>query len=170
MAKLMISEPAPLFRLPDLDGKTVGLDDFLGRTVVVNFWSAECPWSERADRTLTEWKERVILLSIASNANEPEEMLRQAAHTRGLPLVLYDPDQQAADMYGVETVPALFLIDAGGVLRYQGAFDDVTFRQRTPTRNYIVEALEALLTDGAPALIEETVPFGCALVRKFDER
>jgi peroxiredoxin len=167
MPKPVIGEPAPFFQLVDLDDQPVTLDRFLGRTIILNFWSADCPWSERADRALVAWQDRVELISVAVN-DEPPDLLNEAAAERGLRLVLRDPDQQVADLYGVIVTPQLFLIDSGGILRYQGAFDDVTFRQKDPTRLYLIEALEALL-EGAPISEPETPPYGCAIVRKnFD--
>ncbi len=167
MAKLVTGQPAPVFHLEDLNGRHIALEDFLERTVLVNFWSAACPWSERTDLTLADWQDRVVLLSIAANANEPPDLLRQVARKRGLQVVLRDPSQQIADLYGAETTPHLFLIDAGGILRYQGAVDDVSFRQRTPTRNYIEEAVRAVLNQGRVP-VEETPAYGCAIVR-FEE-
>ena len=165
---LRIGEPAPSFELPDLDGVPHRLEAYRGRIVVLNFWSAECPWSERADRALQPllegWGSRVALLTIASNANEPLELLRHTAETRGLLRVLHDAHQEAADRYGAQTTPHLFVVDAHGLLRYQGAFDDVTFRRRTPTRNYLEEAVEALLPGRAPDPAQ-TPPYGCTIVR-----
>lgn len=161
----VIGVSAPYFELNDLDGRRVALDQFLGRTVVLNFWSAECPWCERADRALAPWQDRIELVNIAVNANEPPDLLNEAAAERGLRLVLVDPDQRVADLYNVQVTPQLFLIDSGGILRYQGAFDDVTFRRRNPTRQYLIEALTALL-EGAPIEVTETAPYGCTIVRK----
>jgi peroxiredoxin len=166
MPKLIVGQAAPNFCLKDLNGREIALEDFLERTVLVNFWSAECQWVERTDRMLVEWQDRIVLLSIASNANEPPELLRQVAAARGLPAVLHDPDHQVADRYGAEITPHLFLIDAGGILRYQGAFDDVSFRRREPTRNYVEEAIRALLK-GEPIAVTETTCYGCALVREI---
>ncbi len=164
MPKLITGLPAPIFELEDLNDRCIALEDFLERTVLLNFWSAECPWVERADQALSEWQDRIVLLSIASNANEPPDLLRQTAEKRGLPAVLLDPLQKVADLYGAETTPHLFLIDGGGILRYQGALDDVTFRKRTPTRSYISEAIQAVLSGGVVPL-PETPTYGCTIVR-----
>ncbi len=165
MAKLVVGQAAPIFSLKDLNGREIALEDFLERTVLINFWSAECPWAERADRALAEWQDRIVLLSIASNANEPLDLLRQVAVARGLQVVLHDPDHRIADLYGAVTTPHLFLVDAGGILRYQGAFDDVTFRQREPTRNYVEEAIRAVL-NGKRVPVTETLSYGCTIVRE----
>jgi hypothetical protein len=46
--------------------------------------------------------------------------------------------------------------------------DDVTFRQRRPTRFYVDEAVEALLAERLPP-VAETPAFGCAVVREAVE-
>lgn len=167
-ALISIGKLAPEFTLPDLENKPHALRDYRGRVIVLNFWSAECPWVERADRELlgylSKWGERVVILPIAANANESRELLARVAIERGLPLVLHDVEQKVANLYRVEITPHLFVIDEQGILRYSGAFDDVTFRQRTPTRKYLLEAVEAVLSGELPDP-SETPPYGCALVR-----
>jgi peroxiredoxin len=165
---LTINQPAPDFRLPDLDGRMHALRDYLGKVAVVNFWSAECPHAARADTLLATylraWEPRVALLSIASNVNETSAEIAQVAAQRELPLVLLDRGGVVADLYVALTTPHLFVIDERGILRYQGALDDVTFRQRTPTRNYLYDAVEAVLA-GAQPEPTETPAYGCAIVR-----
>jgi hypothetical protein len=145
------------------------LEDWLGRVVVLHFWSAECPWSLRATQALAEmrqaWGERVVAVAIACNANEPNEMLQRAAAEQGLPLVLHDREGQAANLYGAQTTPHLFVVDGEGLLRYQGALDDVTFRRRTPQQHYLAQAVEALLAGRRPDPAK-TNPYGCAIVRE----
>ena len=164
---------APGFSLPDLAGRQYSLDDFHGRVVVINFWSAECPHAARVDAALLalleNWGEQVALLTIAANANEPPDLLQQEASRRGLPLVLHDAQQQLAELYGAQTTPHLFVIDGGGILRYQGACDDVTFRQRQATQHFLRQAVEALLAGRLPEP-DQTPPYGCSIVRhSFDE-
>ena len=159
---------APDFSLPDLQGKEQRLSTLRGRVVLLNFWSAECPWSARGDQELLEglasWGAEVVLWTVAANANEPLDLISWAAEERGLPCVLYDAHQQVADLYGAETTPHVFVIDAAGLLRYQGAINDITFRQRTATRRYLQEAVSAILAGVEPDPAE-TQPYGCSIVR-----
>ena len=163
-----LNQPAPEFTLPDLDGRIHMLGDYRGRLVIVNFWSAECPHARRADLALTaaleDWGEAVALLPVAANANETEALIAGAARGRGLPLVLRDVNHAVADRYVAQTTPHAFLIDRQGRLRYRGAVDDVSIRQGEPTRFYLGEAVEALLSDRIPDPAE-TQPFGCIIVR-----
>jgi peroxiredoxin len=165
---IKVGEPAPNFTLSDLHGKQRSLSDYYGWIVVINFWSAECPWSARTDvkimDLLSEWDEDVLLLTIAPNASEPLEILRRVAIERGLNLVLPDPDQRVATLFGARTTPHIFLIDMHGLLRYQGAFDDTTFRQRIPKKQYLRDALDAVMNGEEPDP-GVTSAYGCAILR-----
>jgi len=165
---LPANQPAPQFSLPDLQGKIHSLADYHGRIVLLNFWSAECSWSERGDAEiiplLDRWGPSVVLLPIASNANESLELISQTAQARRLSTVLLDRDHAIADQYFAQTTPNFFVIDQNGILRYQGAFDDITFRQRTATRHFLVEAVEALLAGRLPDP-QSSSPYGCTIIR-----
>jgi peroxiredoxin len=159
---------APFFSLPDLKGITHSLADYRGKITILNFWSAECPWSARRDAELIplldKWGQWVTVIPIASNANESLELISQAAQDRGFPMVLLDRDQSVADLYAAQTTPHFFVIDPSSILRYQGAFDDITFRQRTATCHFLVDAVGALLAERLPDP-PSTLPYGCTIVR-----
>ncbi len=165
---ILTHQPAPDFSLPDLDDQIHSLVNYRGRVVVLNFWSAECPHVTRTDSELAKlrkaWGDQVVLLPIASNINEPTELLRRTATERDLPLVLHDADHQVADRYRAQITPHYFVVDSGGILRYQGAFDDITFRQRTATQFYLRQAVEAILAGEQPDP-DQTPAYGCTIVR-----
>jgi peroxiredoxin len=165
-----INQPVPDFELPDLHGSLHRLSDQRGRIVIVNFWSCECPHSERTDKAImamfVQWQDDVTMLPIASNRSETAEDVKKAAEARRLPTVLIDADCQVADLFGAQTTPHVFVIDRDGILRYRGAVDDVTFRQRVPTRFFLDEAVESLLEGRLPALTESPA-YGCAIVREI---
>lgn len=144
------------------------LSDLRGRMVILNFWSAECPHSERTDEHILalvrKWGAEVVLLAIAANGNESSALQVQAAARRGVPTVLVDADHAVADLYEAETTPHVFLIDGEGVLRYRGAVDDASFRQKQPSRLYLEDAVECLRAGRLPA-VAETLAYGCAIVR-----
>ena len=165
---LKMNQAVPDFSLPDQTGGVHRLRDYQGKIVIVNFFSAECPWSERADRSLAALSERfpgqMVVLTIASNANESEALINEAIHQRGLSLVLRDADGRLADLWQAQTTPHVFVIDPAGLLRYRGAVDDVTFRKRTPEHFHVEAAVEAILGGRRPK-IQETPPCGCTIVR-----
>lgn len=167
---MKLGQPTPDFELSDLNGSLHRLSDYRGRIVILNFWSAECPHSERTDRfmpeLLAQWREEVIVLPIASNRNESIQMVEEASKTRRIPMVLLDMNQVVADLYEAISTPHIFVIDPEGILRYRGAVNDVKFRQPQATRFYLEEAVKALLENRDPDL-EETPAYGCAIVREI---
>lgn len=167
---MQINQPAPDFELPDLRGKLHRLADQRGRVVIVNFWSCECPHSERTDRStlacLVQWGAEVTMFSIAANRNESVQEVEEAARKRSLPIVLLDAERVVTDRYEAVATPHVFVVDREGILRYRGAVDDVTFRQRKATRFFLEEAVESLLDRRLPA-ISETPAYGCAIVREI---
>lgn len=166
---LQINQPVPDFELSDLNGISHRLSNHRGKIVIVNFWSCECPHSERTDKAImsmfVQWKDDVTMFSIASNRNESAEALREAAESRRLPTVLHDADCRVANLFDAQTTPHVFVIDQDGILRYRGSVDDVTFRQRKPTRFFLDEAVESLLSGQLPTLAESPA-YGCAIVRE----
>jgi peroxiredoxin len=165
-----LHQPAPDFELPDLQGKLYRPCDYRGKILIINFWSAECPHSGRADELLgnllEKWNGEVELLSIAANRNESVQMVEEAAKTRHIPRVLIDAQQVVADRYGAMTTPHVFVLDQVGILRYRGAVDDVTFRHREATQFFLRDAVEALLQGRVPG-VSETPAYGCTIVREI---
>lgn len=166
---LQPNSPVPDFELPDLNGVMRRLSDHRRRIVIVNFWSCECPHSERTDRAImsmfAQWRDDVSMLSVASNRSESLPALKKAAESRRLPEVLHDADCGVANLFEAQTTPHIFVMDREGILRYRGSVDDVAFRQRKPTRFFLDEAVESLLEGRLPALTE-TPAYGCAIVRE----
>ncbi len=169
MLRMELNQPAPDFELPDLDGRARRLSEYGGRIVILNFWSCECPHSERTDRNLlalcVQWPNDLVLLPVAPNRIESPQALADAALSHHLPVVLTDREHAVADLYGAVTTPHTFVIDRSGILRYRGAVDDAGLGRRRPTRFYLDEAVEALL-DGRLPPVPETRPFGCSIVRE----
>jgi len=168
---IMIGKEAPHFQLTELRGEVISFEGLLGGIIVLNFWSAECEWCERVDHELTvfeqRWKEKAKVLRIASNANESVDLIERIAQKRNLTTVLLDQYQEVANLFGAETTPHFFVVNAKGILAYQGAWDDITFRQRMATQAYVANAVEALLQNLTPQ-ISQTPPYGCMLVRYQD--
>jgi len=169
---VQIGNLAPRFQLPGIKGENYSLADMVGWIIVLNFWSAECHWCERVDQELTTyleaWNDTVKVWWIASNANEMPELVRKVVAERNIPTVLMDTQQQVANLYGAQTTPHFFVVDRQGRLAYQGAWDDITFRQRTATQVYIPKVIESL-RNNLTVEITQTPPYGCVLVRPYKE-
>jgi hypothetical protein len=106
-----------------------------------------------------------VMLSVAANRSESAQTITEAANTRHLPAVLIDAGHIVADLYAAQTTPHVFVVDREGILRYRGAVDDVTFRQRMAKRFYLEEAIEALQA-GRMVELTEMPAYGCTIVRE----
>ncbi|MEK7277338.1 MAG: redoxin domain-containing protein [Chloroflexota bacterium] len=170
MNQSLIKRPAPDFSLHALDGGRFRLSEALGHIVVVNFWSAECPWSRRADLVLVyrqhAWEKLgIVVVGIASNPNEPESELRYEAEVRQVKYpILLDSGQDIVTLYRAEATPHFFVVDPEGVVRYAGALDDATAQQRIPKIIYLDRAIAAVSANRDPNPTV-TTPYGSAIVR-----
>ncbi len=165
---------APSFELTGIDGQLYRLSDYTGSIVILDFWSAQCPWSQHYDAWLAgqapRWAAQGIhLLALAANVDEDAALIVGVAAERGLPFpILLDPGCRVADAYGAETTPHVYVIDQAGRLAYCGAIDDRSFHQRIATRPYLSDALHALQAGRQPEPAD-TPAYGCALVRHAPE-
>lgn len=167
-----IGSPAPEIEMTDLEGRQHTLADYSGKVVALIFWSAECPWSARADKGLKHmletWGDEVVVLPVASNANETEEEIRQAAAEREVSPLILDPQQEIARLFDAKITPEVFVFDREGVLRYKGGFDNANFRNPEPTRNYFWEAVEEVLAGERPSQTSRQA-YGCTVVYNTGE-
>lgn len=163
-----VGQAVPEFSLKDLGGKVHALSDVRGRILVLVFWSAECPWSVRADDLIEtwrgEWETHVEVWRVASNANEEIALMKQAAVERRVDTVLIDEEHRLADSLEAMTTPHCYVIDEHGFLRYRGGLDDTTFRQRQATRFYLADAVAAVMA-GKRVDPADTPGYGCTIVR-----
>jgi len=157
--QLSIGQPAPEFDLPDtISGKNVSLDQLQGsvEALCVIFSCNHCPWVIKYEDRMIELGKSysakgVGFVVISSNdvvkfpQDGPVPMMKRAA-LKGYPFpYLYDESQAVAHAYGALVTPHVFLFDSELKLRYRGGVDDNPDRESRPTKEYLRDALEALL-------------------------
>lgn len=175
-----LDQPAPAFTLTDLDGKAHSLADFKGKTVVLEWTNPECPFVvkhyEKSGNLPATQKaataDGVVWLLINSGAAGKQGDLDTAAAKAWLTKVksaatayLRDSDGKAGKAYGAKTTPHLFVINAEGVLVYEGAIDSIRSTNAADiakAENYVTSALAALKA-GKPIEKADTQPYGCSV-------
>ena len=169
-AVLAVGQTAPAFELPDLDGKTVSLAAFRGKTVVLEWINPNCPVSrDYAERkvmsTTAAAHPAVVWLAINSTNRTHGDFVAPAAHKaynqkNGIAYpVLYDSAGDTGRAYDAKTTPHMFIIDPAGKVVYNGAIDS---RSETANVNYVDAALTALAAGKSPDP-STTKPVGCSV-------
>ncbi|MGA2009236.1 MAG: thioredoxin family protein [Solirubrobacteraceae bacterium] len=167
-----IGAPAPGFSLADTAGATWSpTDPDVGATVIV-FTCNHCPyalaWQDRIADAARDYAQRgVRFLAINSNdgARYPRdsyEAMQRRVEREDWPMpYLHDASQEVARAYGATTTPDVFVLDAGGILRYRGA-PDGDYDDPARRADWLRGALEAILEHRSPEPAE-TAPVGCSI-------
>jgi cytochrome oxidase Cu insertion factor (SCO1/SenC/PrrC family) len=134
---------APAFTLVDIDGKSVSLSQFKGKTVVMNFWNSTCQpcmdempslarlavalesrkdiafLTVNTDDTDDEQSMKDLLSDALNNDPNLDEPVKNILKQGRFPfLVLRDPTMGVTkDLYGTTKVPETWLIDPDGFIR-----------------------------------------------------
>lgn len=129
---------APDFTVYDIEENPVKLSDFAGTPVVLNFWASWCgpcrmemPEFEDACQ---EYNGRVqfMMVNLTDGANETVETASALIEEQGYTFPVYfDTTQAATILYGIQSIPTTFFIDAEGyVVGYAtGSLDRETLQK-----------------------------------------
>jgi thiol-disulfide isomerase/thioredoxin len=112
---------APNFRLPDLNGREISLDQFRGKLVLLDFWASWCgpcrmtmPVIDKLEQDYAD-----ILVSLAVNLNEPWDTVHAYVKSNDIhSQVLLDEKGSIGQRYGVHGIPIQFLLDRDGIVRH----------------------------------------------------
>lgn len=118
--------PAPGFSLSSLNGDTFkleGRDGGTGQWLFVHFWASWCgpcrkemPAIERMAQAVAQWPLTVVIINTAEDEDTVFTFL--AAHTPELDSLL-DRDGEVTEQWKPRGLPATYLVDPQGQVRYQ---------------------------------------------------
>lgn len=134
--KPRIGDKPPAVKLLGMDGKVHTLDEYKGKTVVINFWATWCVYCVKEMPALQEqwekWRDQdVVILGI--NTGEDEMTVQNFVRQTGVDFpILYDSKNEAVQRYGVVPMPTTFFIDKHGkiALIHEGELNLATLDQQ----------------------------------------
>lgn len=170
---LELGTPAPDFRLPDVDGKSVSRDDFKSSTaLLVMFVCNHCPYVKHIQKGLVQLAKDyqpkgLAIVAISSNdvANypddSPQKMKEEARNASYTFPYLYDESQAVAKAYRAACTPDFFLFDKNRKLAYRGQFDGARPKNTEPvTGKDMRAAVDAVLAGRSPTA-DQMPSIGC---------
>ncbi len=170
---LPLGTPAPEFALPDVDGKTVSLEDFIDApALLVIFMCNHCPYVQHVANELArlvgEYQKRGLAV-VGINSNDWEAFpddaparMAEEIRRRGYTFpYLIDETQDVAKAYRAACTPDFFVFDKDRKLVYRGQMDSSRPGNDIPvTGKDLREALDAVL-EGQPAPQLQRPSLGC---------
>ena len=126
---------APSFSLPSLSGDRISLSTYCGETlskpyinkvrhtVVLSFWATYCKPCQKEIPELQAFAEKHrnndIMVICISIDKEGADIVGPFVKEKGYAVqVLLDPYAKTSERYGVKSLPALFVIDTMGIIRF----------------------------------------------------
>ena len=135
---------APPFELQDLSGRSHSLADYRGKVVLVNFWAtwcepcrAEMPSMDRLRSSLQGKPFEVLAVNLAEPLSRIEKFAAE------MPLrfpLLRDRDSAVAKAWRARVLPASYLVDRDGRIRYV-AYGELDWAS-DPVRSKVIELIQ----------------------------
>ena len=174
-------DPAPSFTLPAASGKSVSLDDYKGKYVVIEWWNNGCPYVRRHYKgNMQELQKEftadgAIWLTICPSAPgkqgniEPDAAKTMMKQLGGSPTeILLNPDGDVARKYEAKTTPQMVLISPKGEILYNGGIDNAP-NGRAPEGEKFVNYLKQAYSEakaGKEVSVKKARPYGCEVKYK----
>lgn len=174
-----VDKPAPDFTAMTASGEKVSLHDYKGKTVVLEWTNADCPFVKKhyGSGNMQAMQEKytkddTVWLSVVSSAEgkqgfvTPEEAKKLTKERDAMPTdIVLDPKGEVGKLYGAKTTPHMYVIDPKGTLRYMGAIDSI--RSADPAdipkaTNYVEQAMMELAS-GKKVSEPVTQAYGCSV-------
>ena len=109
--------------LQNSNDKTISLNSFKGKTIILNFWASWCPPCKREMPSLqkfySKYKNSVEVIAVASGQGEDDvfpfisQMSPEPSFT-----ILYDIKQIASISYSIQAMPTSFIINKDGYITH----------------------------------------------------
>ncbi len=176
--KVDVGATAPSFDTRDSNGKSVRLEDYRGKYVVLEWSNFGCPYvqahynSGHMQALQKKYTEKgVVWLTIFSSAEgqqgyyQPAELTKLGAEKKMSSKLIPDADGTLGQLYGAKNTPTMFVINPSGHIIYMGGIDNhptTDAGEVAGSTNYVATALDEALA-GKSVTTPKARPYGCGI-------
>ncbi len=112
------SGPPPPLAATTLNGIHFDIKEHLGKPLFVHFWAEWCPICSLEEDNIQSLSRDYEMITVAMSSGD-DEAVRAHMKERGLSFkVINDESGHVSAAWGIQAVPATFIIDAAGEIRY----------------------------------------------------
>ena len=125
VARVEVGAPVPAYRAIDLQRDSVSLAALRGRVVLLNVWATWChPCRDEIPELRAvhaRYRDRGLeLVGVSVDVDGADEQIRQFMKEFDMTYPVWlDPEERVSTQFLIVGVPATFVIDKGGVLRWR---------------------------------------------------
>ena len=175
--KIGAALPKADIKMLDVSGKMISMKEAKGtKGLLVMFSCNTCPYvikNQARTIAIAEYAKKIGLGVILLNSNEayrgaddsPEAMKSYAKEQQYKWSYVVDKDHEAADAFGANRTPEVFLFDDKLTLVYHGAIDDNPSDASAVGREHLKEAITEVAS-GKEVSVKESKSVGCGIKRK----
>lgn len=175
--KIGAALPKADIKMLDVSGKMISMKEAKGtKGLLVMFSCNTCPYvikNQARTIAIAEYAKKIGLGVILLNSNEayrgaddsPEAMKSYAKEQQYKWSYVVDKDHEAADAFGANRTPEVFLFDDKLTLVYHGAIDDNPSDAKAVGRHHLKEAINEM-SNGKDVSVKESRSVGCSIKRK----
>jgi hypothetical protein len=117
-ARGLVSGAPPALAGQTLNGKAFDLADFNGRAAVIYFWASWCGICGQMQSGIKQIAQTVPLISVATQSGDAAELRQYQSEHDFHPDTLPDENGGLSRAYGLKGVPAIFILDPHGKVRF----------------------------------------------------
>ena len=114
----LVSGRPPAINTVTLDGKTFSLAQLEGKPSLIYFWASWCGICRTMESSMVDLSQNTAMVSVAMQSGGSQAMHDYLAEKNITMPVINDPGGNISAQYGIKGVPAIFVLDEQGNVKY----------------------------------------------------